>query len=220
MKLKLLILPFCIIVLNAFGFEGTIKQTVKNYNGTGTDISMIWYFGANKCKLEMAASGKSINSHTVIILDPQAKNLKTYEAGGTGAKVYYQIDAATISNGLNILSSTPTQETKQINGYKCEKWIVVSSIGAYNVWVAKDVDIDWAGYKDLMKTSVEIQALAGAGVKGFPMLTEAIGSNSTSTVESVTVKSQTSETFAIPAEYTVYTAAVAPAATTPASKKK
>ncbi len=218
MKLKLIIFPLCLIVINAFGFEGSIKQVVKNYNGTGTNMTMTWYLASHNCRIDMAASGKDVHSNSVLILDPASQTLKTYETTGAGEKLYYQVPAGSISGGMSIVSVSPTQESKQINGYKCEKWIIISSLGVYNVWITKDIDIDWSMYKEFFKTSVEIQALAQQGVKGFPMLTETgNGSNATS-VETVSAQAVSSNTFTVPAEYKLFVAQAAP--TTPATKSK
>lgn len=204
MKLKLIIFPLCLIVINAFGFEGSIKQTVKNYNGTGTTVNMTWYLGPHNCRVDMSASGKDVNSNTVLILDPSSKMLKTYETGGNGQKLYFQVDASGIAGNMSVISVSVTQETKQIGGFKCEKWVVVTSAGVYNVWITKDIDFDWSAYKDFFKTSVEIQALAMQGVKGFAMLTEPANGNSAATVETVSAQTMTSNTFTVPSEYQLF----------------
>ena len=205
MKLKLILFPLCLIAIHAFGFEGTIKQTIKNYNGSGSDVTMTWYLGANNCRIDMAVTGKDVNSNTVFILDPASSTIKTYEANSSAAqKSYFQINAATISGGVSIASLTASSDVKQINGYKCEKWTVVTSVGVYNIWVAKDIDIDWVPYKNLLKTSVEVQTLASQGIKGFPMMTEAISGNNSAIVESVSKQPLASNTFTVPSEYTLY----------------
>ena len=217
MKLKLIIFPLCLIVINAFGFEGSIKQVVKNYNGTGATVTMNWQFGAHACRVDMAATGKDVNSNTVLILDPASRTLKTYEANGSGAqKLYFQVDAANISASMSVMSVNPTQEVKQINGYKCEKWVVLTSIGAYNVWVTREIDVDWSVYKEFFKSSVEAQALANQGVKGFVMLTESANGTNNASVESVSAKSIAANEFTVPTEYTLY---VQQPAATPAKTK-
>jgi hypothetical protein len=204
MKLKLIIFPLCLIAINTFAFEGSIRQDVKNYNGSGSNVTMTWYLSASKCRIDMTASGKDVNSNTVLILDPSSKNLKTYETTGAGPKQYFQVDAGSISGGTAILSVSPTQEAKLIDGYKCEKWIVVSSVGVYNIWVTKDIDFDWSGYKDFFKTSVEVQAMIHQGVKGFPMLTESASGSNNAAVESVSAHSLDSNTFEVPSQYTLF----------------
>jgi hypothetical protein len=204
MKLKLIIFPLCLIVLNAFGFEGTIKQEVKNYNGTGTNITMTWYLGAHNCRIDMAQSGKDINSNSVLLLDPATQTFKTYNLNVPGPKNYFQVKASDITGSLSIVSVIATQEEKQINGYKCEKWVVVASSGTYNVWITKGIDFDWAAYKDFFKTNIEVQALIHQNVKGFPMLTESATGSGSSAVETVTAQALTSETFTVPADYTLY----------------
>jgi hypothetical protein len=205
MKLKLIIFPLCMIAMHAFGFEGSIKQVVKNYNGTGTTLTMTWYLSAHNYRVDMAASGKGINSNSVFIMDAASQTLKTYEAsGGAGKKLYFQVDAGSIAGDLSIISVNITQEVRQINGYKCEKWIVVTSSGTYNVWITRTIDADWSSYKSFFKTSVEIQALASQGVRGFAMLTESNNGNNTMGVETVSIQAVPAITFAIPSEYTLF----------------
>jgi hypothetical protein len=206
MKLKLIIFPLCLIVINAFGFEGSVKQVIKNYNGTGATITMNWSIGQHSCRIDMAATGKDVNSNTVLILDPASHTLKTYETGGNSAqKLCFQVDPSNISGNMTIMSVNPTQEVKQINGYKCEKWVVISSTGASNVWISRDIDVDWSVYKDFFKTSPEIQALINQGVKGFPMLTESTNGSNNVSVESVSAQSIPASSFIVPAEYKIVT---------------
>jgi len=205
MKLKLAILPLCLIVLNAFGFEGTVKQTVKNYNGTGTDVSMTWYIGSHSCRLDMTATGKDTkSSNTVLLMDPATKTLSTYDAGATGQKVYFQLPASAISGTASDVNVSKTTDTKQIQGYKCEKWTVTTGGSTYDVWITRDIDFDAAAYRDFFKSGPEIQALAQQGVKGFPLLTESATGANASSVEKVTVQAIPASAFSIPSDYTLF----------------
>jgi hypothetical protein len=205
MKLKLIILPLCLIVVNAFAFEGSVRQSIKNYNGTGTNVEMTWYLSSHGCRVDMAATGKDVNSNTVLLFDPTTKTLKTYEANASGAqKFYFQVNASSISGDVSIISVNPTQEVKQIQGYKSEKWVVVTSKGTFNVWITRDIDFDWSAYKDFFKSSAEIQALAQQGVKGFPMMTEAVGGSNAASVEAVAAQTLSGTTFAVPTGYTLF----------------
>ena len=216
MKFKLIIFPLCLIVLNAFGFEGTIKQVANNYNGTGANITLTWYLGPHNCRMDMTQSGNGLNLSSVLIFDPATQTFKTYNLSGSGEKTYFQMNANVITGGISILSVTATQEVKQISGYKCEKWVVVASSGSFNVWITRDIDFDWSAYKDFFKTNVEAQALIHQGVKGFPMLTEPLTGNGASNDETVSPPVLAATTFAVPAEYTLY---VAPPQTAPAKTK-
>ena len=206
MKFKLIIFPLCLIVLNVFGFEGTIKQVVNNYNGTGTNITLTWYLGPHNCRMDMTQSGKDVNTTSVLILDPSTQTFNTYNLNVPGPKNYFQMKASDIGGGVSILSVTPTQDVKQINGYTCEKWVVVASSGSFNVWITKDIDFDWAPYKDFFKTNVEAQALIRQGVKGFPMLTEPLTGTGASNVETVSAQVLGANTFTVPTDYTLYVA--------------
>jgi Domain of unknown function (DUF4412) len=219
MKLKLIIFPLCLVVLNAFGFEGTIKQTVKNYNGSGNDVTVTWYLSQQHCRMDVAAIGyKGANTNTVFIMDPASKSMKMYENAnaGNGQKLYFQADAGSITGGVSVISVSPTQETRQISGFRCEKWVVATSNGSFNLWVTKDIDFDWTAYKDFFKASVEVQALINQGVKGFVMATEPVsGTSGVTTVESASSHALASDTFTVPSEYKLN---VAPA-TQPAKGK-
>ena len=204
MKLKLIIFPLCLIAIHAFGFEGTVKQVIKNYNGTGSNVTMTWYLSQHNCRVDMAASGKDASSNSVLILNPASQTIKTYDANPKGDKVFFQVSASSVSSNMAIVSVSPTQESKQINGYKCEKWVVVATTGVYNVWVARDIDMDWSGYKNMLKTSVEIQALANQGVKGFPMLTESANGSNNASVESVSTQASDANTFSVPSDYKLF----------------
>jgi hypothetical protein len=163
----------------------------------------------------MAISGKDAASNNVLIMDPASSTIKMYNTSGSAAeKVYFQINPSAISGSMTILSVTPTTETKEINGYKCEKWTVITSTGGYTLWVARDIDFDWTAYKDLMKSSVEVQALASQGLKGFPMLIESTNGGNTATVESVTAAPQSAKMFSVPSEYKLF----APQAPAPKTK--
>jgi hypothetical protein len=211
MKLKLAILPLCLIALQVFGFEGTIKQTVRNYNGTGNDVTMTWFLSAHNCRVDMAATGKDLKaaSNTVLLLDPAAKTLRTYEAGGAGEKVYFQVPASAISGDASNIGVTKTTETKKIQGYNCEKWTVNAGGSSYDVWITRDIDFDAAAYRDFFKGSMEIQALAQQGVKGFALLTESHSGANASTVEKVAAQAVPASTFVVPSEYKQYVAQTA-----------
>ena len=206
MKLKLTLLPLCLLTLHAFAFEGIIKQNVKNYNGKGTNMTITWYLGAQNCRMDITASGKDINSNTVLIMDPASKTFKTFEttAAANAQKVYFQLKAADISGDVNVISVNKTGETKNIQGYNCEKWIIATTSGSCTSWITKDIDFDCAIYRDFLKSSVEIQALAAQGVKGFPIMTEGRdGANETS-VDKITAQSISAESYAIPEGYTLF----------------
>lgn len=216
MKLKLAILPLCLIALHVFGFEGTIKQTVKNYNGTGNDVTLTWFLSAHSCRIDMAATGKDLKaaSNTVLLLDPAAKMLRTYEAGGAGEKVYFQASSSAISGDATNIGVTKTTDTRKIQGYNCEKWVVNSGGSSYDVWITRDIDFDAPAYKDFFKGSMEMQALAQQGVKGFAMLTESHSGANAATVEKVAAQAVSSSTFSVPSDYKLYVAQ------TPAPKTK
>ncbi|MCW3127932.1 MAG: hypothetical protein JWO03_3590 [Bacteroidetes bacterium] len=205
MKLKLAILPLCLIALNVFGFEGTISQSITNYNGSGNNVKITWYLGAHNCRLDMSATGKDLaGGNTVMVLDAAAKTLRTYESGGAGEKVYFEVNTSAISGSAPGVTVAKTTDTKKIQGYNCEKWTVTSAGASYDVWITKDIDFDAVAYKDFFKGSMEIQALAQQGVKGFPLLTESSNGTNAAAADKITKQTLGAETFSIPAGYKLY----------------
>lgn len=211
MKLKLAILPLCFVALHAFGFEGTVKQSVTNFNGSGANAQMTWYIGASSCRIDMTIVDKELKANnTVLLMNPAGQSMTMYETSGTGEKVYYQMNASAVSGDAMNIGVTRTTETKKIGGYNCEKWTIVNASGSYDVWITKDIDFNAAQYKDFFKGSLEIQALAQQGVKGFPMLTESRTGANASVTEKVTPGALPAGTLSVPAEYKLYNPQVSP----------
>lgn len=211
MKLKLAILPLCFAALHAFGFEGTVKQSVTNFNGSGSNAQMTWYIGASACRIDMTIIDKELKANnTVLLMNPAGQSMAMYETSGAGEKVYYQMNASAVSGEAMNIGVTRTAETKKIGGYNCEKWTIVNASGSYDVWITKDIDFNAAQYKDFFKGSLEIQALAQQGVKGFPMLTESHNGANASVTEKVTPGALPAGTLSVPAEYKLYNPQVSP----------
>ncbi len=209
MKLKLAILPLCLIAMNVFGFEGTVKQSVTNFNGSGNNATMTWYIGAGSCRIDMDITGKDANGGTtVLLLNPATQSLTMYSLSGD--KVYYQMNASAVSGDATNVIVNKTTETKKISGYTCEKWTVMNTSGSYDVWITKDIDFNAAQYKDLFKGSMELQALAQQGVKGFPLLTESRNGANAAVTEKVTPGALPAGALSVPSDYKLYTPQVSP----------
>lgn len=216
MKLKLAILPLCLIAMHAFGFEGTVKQSVTNFNGSGSNATMTWYIGAGACRIDMTIIDKELKANnTVLLMNPSSQAITMYETSGTGEKVYYQMNASAVSGDAMNIMVNKTTETKKIGGYNCEKWTVMNNGGTYDVWITKDIDFNAAQYKDFFKGSMEIQALAQQGVKGFPMLTESRTGANASVTNTVTPGAVSAATLSVPAEYKLFNPQVSPNVATP-----
>ncbi len=211
MKLKLAILPLCLMALHAFGFEGTVKQSVTNFNGSGSSATMTWYIGAGSCRIDMSISDKDLKTNnTVMLMNPSDQSMIMYETSGGGEKVYFQMNASAVSGDAMNVMVNKTTETKKIGGYNCEKWTVMNTSGSYDVWITRDIDFNAAAYKEFFKGSMEIQALAQQGVKGFPMLTETRNGANASVTNKVTPGTLPAGTLSVPAEYKLYNAQVSP----------
>jgi hypothetical protein len=111
-----------------------------------------------------------------------------------------------IGGGITDISVAKTTETKQVQGHKCEKWSVTTGGASYDIWVARDVDFDAVLYKDFFKTSIEIQALAHEGVKGFVLMTESKTGVNASTVDKVSAQAVPAATLSTPSDYKLFEA--------------
>lgn len=204
MKIKFFITAFCLMALRTFAFEGTIKQTIKNYNGTGIDVTMSWSVKGNNCRIDMKTSDKDAKGNTVLLMDAATKTLKTYNDASGNEKFYFEVKTSDISAGVFDVSATRTTEVKVIKGFNCEKWTVRANGNIYTVWITKDVDMDWKVYQDFFKSGIEFQALALEGVKGFPILTESRNGSNDMTVDQLTPQAVSANVFTVPSEYKLY----------------
>jgi hypothetical protein len=203
---RLSLLAFCLSTLPCWAFEGILYQTVKNYNGTGNDVAITYYLKNTLCKVDMITSDKQATVHTIMVYDANTKVAKTYfpsDKATAAEKVYYQINSDQISGSVSNLTSKKTTESKTINTHPADKWIVNSSLGKMDVWIATDIAIDWSLYRDLFKTSPEIQTLIDEGIKGFPIETQGADGKNIGKVDKVSTQTLPNSIFEVPSDYSL-----------------
>jgi hypothetical protein len=134
-------------------------------------------------------------------LDPKAK---------TYTKVNIMTEMGQMAGGMaKDMQITPTNETKEIAGYKCKKYnvTVMGMKGEY--WLSKDVK----GYKEFKAINKKIYKknpklkqmnMAGmSGEEGFPVRTvsNVMGMKSTTTLKNIEKKSLSKDLFKVPEGY-------------------
>ena len=107
----------------------------------------------------------------------------------------------------------PTDETKEISGYKCRKYDVQMMIAKGEYWVSKDVKgyAELKAFNDKMAKAfenapmVKLMNMSGilAKLDGFPIMTimTAMGGTTTTTVNKVEQKPLNKDLFTVPAGY-------------------
>ena len=113
---------------------------------------------------------------------------------------------------------TPTEETKQIKGYNCKKYVVDFNIAMANIksdyWVSKDIDVDYDAFKKLNLSKMLLMPGADkvieefSKIDGFLVFSEGsvnvMGTNvkTTSELLEIVKKNAPAGTFEIPKDYT------------------
>lgn len=108
---------------------------------------------------------------------------------------------------------TPTNETEQVSGYKCRKYIVKQMMSEQQLWVTKDIP----GFDEFMKTSAEMEEkiknspilkssnMAGmvSEVDGFPIktITNIMGATVTNIVKEIKQTQFDPSLFKVPEGY-------------------
>ena len=136
-------------------------------------------------------------------LDPKAK---------TYTKVNIMTEMGQMAGGMaKDMQITPTNEIKEIAGYKCKKYNVTVMGMKGEHWLSKDVK----GYKEFKAINEKIYKknpklkqmnMAGmSGEEGFPVRTESnvMGMKSTTTLKKIEKKSLSKDLFKVPGGYTL-----------------
>lgn len=176
--------------------EGWYIETINRSTGltgdTPTEETSKTYVGDDKMKIV-----SSDPQGTDMIVDPTTGTLTFLN---DEAKQYYKVDTNSMKESMSQpgmeqmravleqskVSVEPTDETREINGWKCKKYLV-NKTGMMEVeqevWATEDVDLDTKRFTSLMSMSGPQGLLADspagkaqreemAKIKGFPILTK------------------------------------------------
>ncbi len=178
---------------------GIPKDTVKN------------------CLSSNAFRTESVNGTTIV----DYETATMYQLN-VNEKTYIKIDLEDAAGGKmgellkkmnDRMKVTPTDETKEIAGYKCRKYNAVNAMGVTEYWVSKGVE----GYREFfrimngkMKKMAEkspmLKQMNMGGlmnIDGFPVQTviNIMGVKSTITLKKIEKKSLSKDIFKVPEDY-------------------
>jgi hypothetical protein len=184
-------------------FEGKITMRVSSEK-TSSDkpMDMDYFIKGSKFRVEM----KSDHGNSVILHDQ--KDQKTYMVM-PDQKMYMELDANSYISKSNSKSEeqTPdiqkTGEFKELNGYKCEKWIIKEENETIVAWMTDQLS-GFYMMNDPMTSSSKnawMQELAG---NYMPMKVENLGSNENKVsleVVSVNKMKLSSDLFEVPKDF-------------------
>ena len=168
-----------------------------------------------KCYLTSNASHTDLSNGAIMIIE--LDTLTMYQLN-VNNKTYTKIDMMSVMDQgmmkeMMEIRVTPTNETKEIAGYKCKKYIVTMMGDKSEYWVSKDVK----GYKEYKKMNEklekkfrknpELRQMSILGIAsqldGFPVKTvqSAMGMTTTTTLKKIEKKRLSKDLFKVPKGY-------------------
>lgn len=131
-------------------FIGSVDMSMSsNKEGDNKELpTMTYYSNGEKLAIKMqmgAEVGKQMN----MIFDPKAKTITMLEANSKQAMVTKIPDMTDFMDKDSAIDEDvkidKTGETKEIEGFKCRKYVVTSKDGVYEFWITKDIKGSLAG---------------------------------------------------------------------------
>lgn len=168
-----------------------------------------------KCYLTSNASRTDLSNGAIMVIE--FDTLTMYQVN-VNNKTYTKIDMMSVMDQgmmkeMMEIRVTPTNETKEIAGYKCKKYIVTMMGDKSEYWVSKDVK----GYKEYKKMNEklekkfrknpELRQMSILGIAsqldGFPVKTvqSAMGMTTTTTLKKIEKKRLSKDLFKVPKGY-------------------
>ena len=136
-------------------FIGSVDMSMSsNKEGESKDLpTMTYYSNGEKLAIKMqmgAEVGKQMN----MIFDPNQKTITMLDATSMQAmvtKIPDMTDFMDKDSAIDVdVKIDKTGETKDIEGFKCRKYIVTSKDGVYEFWITKEIKGSLAGLMSSM----------------------------------------------------------------------
>lgn len=136
-------------------FIGSVDMSMSsNKEGESKDLpTMSYYSNGEKLAVRMnmgAEVGKQMN----MIFDPKQKTITMLDATSMQAMVTKIPDMTEFMDEDSVIDKDvkidKTSETKDIEGFKCRKYIVSSKDGVYEFWITKEIKGSLAGLMSSM----------------------------------------------------------------------
>jgi hypothetical protein len=198
-------------------------QETKGMPGRPDETKVIkTYLTAYASRTEREGQITIMNFDTKIMyhINPQAKTYQQINMAEMGKPPEMkgekgQMQQQMMKNMMGNIQVTPTQETRQIAGYNCQKYLVSGMMMNSDYWLSKDVK----GYEEIKEIGKKIAAvfdenpmmkqmnIAGmmGQLDGFPvqMVMNIMKGTSTTTLKKIEKKSLEKSLFSVPEGYTL-----------------
>ena len=197
-------------------------QETKGMPGHPDETKVVkTYLTANASRTEREGQITIMNFDTKImyLVNPQAKTYQQINMAEMGKPPEMkgekgQMQQQMMKNMIGNIQVTPTQETRQIAGYNCQKYLVSGMMMNSDYWLSKDVK----GYEEIKEIGKKIASvfdenpmmkqmnIAGmiGHLDGFPvqMVMNIMKGTSTTTLKKIEKKSLEKSLFSVPEGYT------------------
>jgi len=198
------------------------NQEIKGMPGRPDETTVIkTYLTAYASRTERDGQITIMNFDTKMMyhINPQAKTYQQINMAEMGKMPEIkgekgQMQQQMMKNMMGNIQVTPTQETRQIAGYNCQKYLVSGMMMNSEYWLSKDVK----GYEEIkeigkkiagifdenpMMKQMNIAAMMGQ-LDGFPvqMVMNIMKGSSTTTLTKIEKKSLDKSLFSVPEGYT------------------
>lgn len=199
--------------LQSFAGKGIIVQQKMTGQGTlGAQVEATWYVSEEGCKMKLKFASDKVNTTTTFIADVAKSELLAFSEGAVpeGAKKsYFAVPTSKIETPKEFTASrvsvTKTGEIKELAGFKCEKIIMKTNQTETEMWVTKDVKVEFYRYIAFFRSSYELLALNEEKIKGFPIssVTRDLSGTVLSSYETISAKTADISTteFKVPADF-------------------
>jgi len=198
------------------------EQETKGMPGRPDESKIIkTYLSANAFRTEREGQISIMNFDTKIMyhINPQAKTYQKINMAEIGKPPEMKGDKANMQqqmmkNMMGNIQVTPTQETRQIAGYNCQKYQVTGMMMNSDYWLSKDVK----GYDEIKEIGKKISGIFDdnpmmkqmnipgmiSQLDGFPvqMVMNIMQGTSTTTLKKIEKKSLDKSLFSVPEGYT------------------
>lgn len=213
MKNITLVLIAAFVSLQAIAGKGIIVQQKMTGQGTlGAQVEATWYVSDEGCKMKLKFASDKVNTTTTFIADVANAELLAYSEGALpeGAKKsYFAVPVSKIETPKEFTASrvtvTKTGEVKEVAGFKCEKIVMKTNQTETEMWVTKEVKVEFYRYIAFFRSSYELLALNEEKIKGFPIssVTRDLNGAVVSSFETISAKASdiSATEFKVPADF-------------------
>ena len=159
------------LFMSVFAFEGVIKQQSIDVN-SGKSSTITWHIKGDKIKMVLESDGKKVElipNYTTNSLIMFSDDVQDEE----GNLMYMQLNATDIQSSSGSVAAGDIVASKYQNK-EAKTMDVMNNGNRFKVQFLPSIAFDFSKYSSLLKESLEVQAIAVKGLRGFPVQTTLI----------------------------------------------